>query len=134
MAADKELQDKIQELRLSGETYDKIGVMIGISGAMVWKINMGKCSSQAARVHFGLSVEPVPIAPCICGEVHVKKSCPKQGQRRPRYRLNLEFETKFQRDEMLDMMDELGGNRKSQSEILSSIFYASSAMSNFRSF
>ena len=65
MAVDIELQDKISELREKGFSYDKIGDMVGTSGAMIWKVAHGKCSSQTARVYFGLSLKPIPVVPSL---------------------------------------------------------------------
>ena len=105
MKPDNELQYHIEQLRFKKLTYDQIGKKIGISGALVWKVMKGKCTSHKARHYFGLPPKLVEIAPCaVCGEVHLQKTCAARRDTRPRYRLALEFASESERDECARLM------------------------------
>ena len=104
MNRDNELMGKIQDLRENGETYEGIAGKIGVSGALIWKVSKGMCTSHKARAYFGLPPKLVGVVPCSqCGEVHTKKTC-TAGYTRPRYRLALEFASKSERDECARLM------------------------------
>ena len=105
MANDDELIGKINELRKKGETYEGIAEQCEVSGALIWKISRGKCSSDKVRRAFGLPPKLVEVTPCaICGEVHLQKTCAARRDTRPRYRLALEFASKSERDECARLM------------------------------
>ena len=105
MNRDNELMGKIQDLRENGETYEGIAGKIGVSGALIWKVSKGMCTSHKARAYFGLPPKLVEVTPCaICGEIHLQKTCAKKRYTRPRYRLALEFASESERDECARLM------------------------------
>ena len=117
MSEDSELIDKIEKQRIRGCSYETIGKMADVSGALIWKITQGKCSSPTVRAYFGLAPKMVMIEPCMCGEVHVKKSCPHTRPKR-RYRVALEFLSKDEQQKMISLLAEFGPIRTWQSEVL----------------
>ena len=58
-------------LRRQGKTYEQIAERIGVSGALIWKVMKGLCTSRKARAYFGLPPKTVEVEPCRCGEVHM---------------------------------------------------------------
>lgn len=106
MSFDIELIIEFQKLRNNGETYEGIGEKIGVSGALVWKVIKGRCTSHKARQYFGLPPKQVSIVPCSCGKVHKLKTHPNPKDR-GRHRRCAEF-TK-ERAELFDKMLALFG-------------------------
>ena len=117
MSIDFELQQEVEKLRNAGETYESIAEKAGVSGALIWKITQGKCGSPKVRAYFGLAPKMVMIEPCICGEVHVKKSC-SHTRPKKRYRVALEFLNKDEQQKMIGLLAEFGPIRTWQSEVL----------------
>jgi hypothetical protein len=97
------LKSKVVRLRDKCESWRETGEVIGISGALAWRVAHGKSDSAVARHYFNMPPKSIETAPCpVCGELHKFKTCPRKSDKN-RHRRAAEFAS-LKRVQMFDAM------------------------------
>jgi hypothetical protein len=97
------LQQEVMRVRAKSASWRATGEIIGISGALAWRVAHGKSDSAIARHFFNMPPKSIETTPCfVCGELHKLKTCPNKSDK-GRHRRAAEFSS-LKRVQIFDAM------------------------------
>jgi len=105
----------LADMKNNGMSWQEIGDKLNVSATLVWKVAKGRCRSNLVDAALGIDELHVTVP-----QSQVKKH-PSNPNDTGRLRVALEFGTKQEQWEMIDMLDFLGKTRKEQSLELKAI-------------